>query len=123
MADIVFGSGGRLRPSGFSFGGQKSVPYRNPHPDPTADVPETGDLEVDSRAELTAVGKAFVERRNAEDKRYQHAVDGSYYAVLCFHSRQDLQEFLDAVGMGDRLIRDRYLDGYEFAAKVARAPN
>lgn len=94
-----------------------AIPYANPHPNPLASA-EYGaepDLEADSKAEMSALGEAFKERRKREDQRYRHAVDASYWSAICFHSREDLQSFLDAVGVGDQLFRGRYLDGYQLA--------
>lgn len=97
---------------------QLGVPYVNPHPDPLGDIEPTGDLEVDSAAELSAIGEAFKARAVAEQKRYKHAVDASYYTAVCFHTTDDLVKFLSAVGMQHKAFRGRYIDGYQLAAAL-----
>jgi hypothetical protein len=54
-------------------------PDREPEPDPMADVEYTGDLEEDSKRELTALQKGFRERARREQERFELATDSEYW--------------------------------------------
>lgn len=109
---------------GRGMGAGASVPYANPHPDPLAGVEYTDppNLEADSAAELSALDQAFRQRRDAEERRYKHAVDASYWVGVCFHSYEDLEEFLTAIGLNRAVFRGQYLDGYQLARAIGAGP-
>lgn len=83
--------------------------------DPLLDIEYTGDLEKDCEKELNAVQKAFYERRQKEQERFEIATDSEYWFCVCFSTRDQKEHFLKEMGLLD--IGDKYLDGYEVAKK------
>jgi hypothetical protein len=79
-------------------------------------VDYTGDLEQDSKAELTAVQQGFRDRAKREQKRFEAAVDTEYWFCVCFKTRADKNAFLAAAGL--KPVGDKYLDGYAVARKL-----
>lgn len=76
-------------------------------PDPS------GDIEVDSLADLDAVQRGFRERAKNEDKRFELVVDSEYWFAVCFQSRAQKERFLMAMKWIE--LGDKYLDGQEVA--------
>lgn len=85
-------------------------------PDPLAGLVPTGSVEVDSKAEVSAVLQGFRDRAKAEAKRYELATDSEYWLAVCFQSREQKEEFLRAVKM--LADGDKYLDGRKLAANL-----
>ena len=116
-----FGSGKTGFGGGKSANGGTEFPYTNPHKDPLEGIVDTDDLEKDLNAVAEKMGEAysgFVERSKAEQSRFKFAVDAGFWAGMCFKSKDDLQAFLDAIGMGYRLYDGLHIDGYELADKL-----
>lgn len=88
-------------------------------PDPLADVDYPDDLAGDSKAELDALGKAFVARRGQEDRRYRQTVDSEYWFCVAFRCKEDKQKFLTEVGVD--LREDKYVNGYDLARLLGLA--
>ena len=82
---------------------------------PLDDIPRAGDVETDSKAELTELQKGFAKRRQEEAKRRELATDSEYWCCLCFSSREQKEAFLQQTGLLP--IGDKYLDGYKVAEK------
>ena len=85
-------------------------------PDPLAEVEYTGDTELDSAAEFNALSSAFAQRGKAEAERRKSVTDSEYWFCMCFQSREQVEEFLQATGWGNRT--DKYVDGTKVAAIV-----
>lgn len=78
------------------------------------EMPEqTGDAEVDSAADLSALQVGFRKRAKDEGKRFEQATDTEYWACLCFQTREQKEAFLKALNL--LTIGDKYLDGQEVA--------
>lgn len=86
-------------------------------PDPLADVPVTGNVEVDAAVELDALAQGFRDRRKAEEKRFKNATDSEYWFAVCFSTREDKEKFVKAVG-NPKTLGDKYIDGYKLAAAL-----
>lgn len=82
---------------------------------PLDDLPLKGDVEIDSKEELTELQKGFAERRKEEASRFRLATDSEYWCCLCFSSREQKNAFLQATGLLS--LGDKYLDGYKIAEK------
>lgn len=80
-------------------------------------IPEqTGNPEVDSKADLDEVQASFRERIKAENSRFQNTTDSEYWFAMCFQSREQKDAFLRAMNLF--LIGDKYLDGIEVAKQL-----
>jgi hypothetical protein len=91
--------------------------YRAPTvPDPLAGLKSTGSVEVDSKAEVSAVLQGFKDRAKAEAKRFELATDSEYWFAVCFQSREQKEQFLRGLQM--LADGDKYLDGRKLAAKM-----
>lgn len=108
-----FGKGPGARTSkGMNFNGQA---FTKPEQDPLADVEYSGNLQEDSRAELTALQRAYRQRAKAEATRFRAATDSEYWVALCFTSRGEKETFLSQAGLIH--LGDKYIDG-RAAARV-----
>lgn len=88
---------------------QKKLMLKNPQPE-YVEMPEsTGDVELDSAADLAAVDLGFRERSKDEAARFRLATDSEYWFCVCFQSREQKEEFLSRMDLMD--IGDKYLDG------------
>lgn len=108
-----FGGGNRRKTSK----SEKTIPYKNPHPDPFADLPEAENLEEASKDEAKAIADAyagFKKRTEKERQRFEFAVDADFWCGLCFRTRADRNKFLEAVGV-NRLYNSQHIDGYELS--------
>ena len=100
----------------------------DPTPDPLATVEYTGNLEEDSRRELTALEQGYRERaaneqgyreRAAnEQKRFIAATDSEHWFAVSFPSRADKERFLRAIGLTGRAAPDKYMTGDQLAAAL-----
>ena len=81
-----------------------------------ADYEYTGDVEVDSKAEMSAVLAGFVARHKAEAARREKATDSEYWFCVCFQSRSQVEEFLQKSGWAP--ATEKYLDGQKLARKL-----
>jgi hypothetical protein len=89
-------------------------------PDALAGVKETGDVEVDAAAELEAVRKAFLNRKEKASKdRLWAGLDSEYWFCVCFQSRDQKEAFLKAMKWFEH--GDKYLDGKFVAKKLGVA--
>lgn len=89
---------------------------RNPPPK-LVDMPEpTGDIEVDTRADLDALSEGFRARARAEAKRFELATDSEYWCCLCFQTREQKEAFLGALNL--LLHGDKYIDGRVVAKQL-----
>lgn len=78
-------------------------------------VKQTGDVEVDAAAELEAVRKAFLNRKEKVSKdRLWAGLDSEYWFCVCFQTRDQKEAFLKAMKWFEH--GDKYLDG-KFVAK------
>lgn len=82
-------------------------------PNPLEDVDYTGDPQVDTVAEASAILTAFRERGKQEKATYKNATDSEFWFAICFRTRPQKDAFLEAVGWS--LIGDKYLDGHILA--------
>lgn len=80
-------------------------------------IPEqTGNPEVDSKADLDEVQASFRERIKTENSRFQNTTDSEYWFAVCFQTREQKDAFLKAMNLF--LIGDKYLDGLEVAKQL-----
>lgn len=88
-------------------------------PDPLADVETTGDDEVDTAAEYSALLEGFKSRARGEEERKRLVTDSEYWVAICFETREQKEAFLAALD----LLRhgDKYMDGYRVAEKFGVA--
>ncbi len=85
-------------------------------PDPLAGVEHTGDLEIDSLAELRALHAALAAKAAERLPSYQFATDSPYWYITVFRDRDAKETFLRRVS----IIRfgDKYLDGHRVSAQL-----
>ena len=76
-------------------------------------VGATGNAEVDSQQELSAVLSGFKGRAQVENQRFLDATDSEYWFAVCFQTREQKEEFLEKLKLME--IGDKYLDGMEVA--------
>ena len=81
-----------------------------PGPDPLAGVPETGDLAVDSLAELRAILAAMTAPPNQAPA---DVLDSPHWLTAYWPSREAKEEFLTASGLD--VLGDKYIDGHQAA--------
>lgn len=80
-------------------------------------MPElTGDPEKDSAADLDAVAEGFRNRAKQEKDRFELVTDSEYWTCICFQSRAQCDQFLEALKLTD--IGDKYLDGLQVAKRL-----
>ena len=104
-----------------SFGESMARPreaFDNPEENPLKDVPVTGDLEVDSAAEMKAVHDAMIETRRKVDRKVKYAIDGSFYMTIVWLSRQDRDAFMRKIRMDKSAYRGYFLDGYQLTRQL-----
>ncbi|WP_050586642.1 hypothetical protein, partial [Salinispora vitiensis] len=93
-----------------------------PEPDPLAGIEPSDDVEADITRETAALDEGFRARMRAENNRVRTATDSEHWVALCFRTREDKEKFLRLAGAetGHPLIEigDKYLDGYEVAARI-----
>lgn len=77
---------------------------------------QTGNPEIDSKADLDEVQASFRERIKTENSRFQNTTDSEYWFAMCFQSREQKDAFLRAMDLF--LIGDKYLDGVEVARQL-----
>lgn len=77
---------------------------------------QTGNPEIDSKADLDEVQASFRERIKTENSRFQNTTDSEYWFAMCFQSREQKDAFLRAMDLF--LIGDKYLDGVEVAKQL-----
>lgn len=90
----------------------------DPTPDPLANVEYTGNLEEDSRRELTALEQGYRDRAANEQKRFIAATDSEHWFAVSFPSRADKERFLRAIGLTGRAAPDKYMTGDQLAAAL-----
>lgn len=80
-------------------------------------MPEpTGDVVVDSYADLDAVQQAFRSDIKRENRRFELATDSEYWFCACFQTRAQKEAFLQAI---DIIAHgDKYIDGRILAEKM-----
>ena len=91
----------------------------NPLKDCLADVPITGKLDKDAKAELSAVLAAFKKRDKKEQVDKRAILDSEYWFCICFQSREQKDAFLKALDLFEH--GDKYLDGQFVAKKLGIA--
>lgn len=77
--------------------------------DPMKGVQLPDDLEKSPAVELSAVQQGFRDRAAQEAARFEDATDTGYYSCLVFENRDQLEAFLQGIGMLGQ--DDLYLDG------------
>lgn len=83
----------------------------NSLPDPLANVDYTGDLEADSKAELTELAKAahFRGVTAEEQKRYLSATDSEHWFCVVCRSRDEKVAALKALRVKTGIVGDKYI--------------
>ena len=75
-----------------------------------------GDIEADSKEEMSETLKAFKARKEKEADRSKNATDSEFWFCACFGSRAEKEQFLKAVGLLEQ--GDKYVDGHKLAEAV-----
>jgi hypothetical protein len=100
---------------------QRKVLKENPLPT-YVEMPElTGDAEADSKADLDSLMTGFRKRAADESTRFALAVDGGYWAALCFQTREQKDAFLRALNIQDLGNAECYFDGCAVAKRLGIA--
>ena len=86
--------------------------------DPLAAVVYTGNVEVDAKAEVSALLQAFRDRAKKEQDRRMAATDSEFWFAVCFETRAQKDEFLSKLGLIAHVHGDKYIDGSVLAAKL-----
>jgi hypothetical protein len=81
--------------------------------DPLGEVAQTGDLETDAQAEVSAVLSGFQDRARQEQARFELATDTEFWFSVYFQSREQKEAFLKALEW--LTSGDKYLNGLELA--------
>ena len=89
---------------------QKPKP-RKDLPDPLAGVDYTGDLEQDSKSELTELAKAahFRGVTSEEQRRYLGATDSEHWFCVVCRSRDEKAAALKALHIKTGIVGDKYI--------------
>lgn len=101
---------------------KKPVPKRSPLPslakakDPLKGVKVPDTIEEGCEVELDAVQQAFRDRAKQEAERFQDATDTGYYSCIVAENREQLDSFLEAVGLKDK--DDLFIDIRDLAAAL-----
>lgn len=77
----------------------------------------TGNAEVDSKKEISAVLQAFQKDAKGEAKTFVHNTASNFYGVIIFQTLEQLQAFCSGVGV-KLSDPDLYIDGCALAAKM-----
>jgi len=89
-----------------------ALPGMREKPGATPDV----DIREQTEAELEALRSDFQKRAHAEQDRFTDATDSEYWVAVCFHTRQQKEEFLAGMKLDD--LGDKYIDGVEAARRL-----
>ena len=84
-----------------------------PDPNPLDSVDLTGEIEADSKAEVSAILSAFQDRSRRETEAKVEALDSEFWCCLCFQTRSQKEAFLQAMKWDH--LGDKYLDGQKVA--------
>lgn len=84
-------------------------------PDPLASVEYAGNVEEDAKREFTALELAFKEQAKAEKASQKYANDSEFWFCACFQSREQVEAFLQALGIDPDT---KYLSGFHLAEKL-----
>lgn len=84
-----------------------------------AGIAQTGDVEVDSKVELSATLKAFKEQQKFVTGIKRQTTDSEFWVAICFQTREQKEAFIAAKGWID--VGDKYLDGLEIAKRESVA--
>lgn len=76
----------------------------------------TGDVETDSKNDLTELQAAFRKRVESENNRLDLTTDSEYWVALCFTTRGQKEEFLRKLNLIQ--FGDKYLDGERVAKEL-----
>ena len=89
---------------------------KNPVPKYYEMPEQTGNPEIDSVADLSALDAGFRARMKDEGKRFELATDTEYWVCMCFQSRDQKEQFLSELN----LLRfgDKYIDGQDVAKEL-----
>lgn len=87
-----------------------------PTPDPLAAIEYQGKLEPDCKAEMSALLKAFSDRKTTARAQFRELVDTEYWFCVCFQNRAQKNAFLAAIGWLE--LGDKYLPGDAVAKKM-----
>lgn len=74
---------------------------------------QTGNAEVDSKADLDELQAGFRKRAKDEGKRFEQATDTEYWCAIAFQTREQKEAFLKALNLME--VGDKYLDGQQVA--------
>jgi hypothetical protein len=91
------------------------------HPAEVADnpldsLPDTGDLEGNTQAEISAALAFIIAEKKIRRDAYRVMVDHEYWVCVCFQSRDQKEEFLDKAKWRD--LGEKYIDGLALAKRM-----
>lgn len=70
----------------------------------------------DTKQELNELQQAFKNAADRENTRFWDAVDSEFWFAICFQTREQKEEFLQALKLLD--LGDKYLDGMKVAKRL-----
>jgi len=88
-----------------------------PAPDPLEDLPDTGSVQENAKAELEAIQTGFMRRLKKERERTIDKFDTEYWCCLIFETREQKEAFLAALKI-TVAEGDKYVDGYVIARRL-----
>lgn len=86
-------------------------------PDPLAGMVRTGDLEIDSQNELGEVGMRIRDEMQDWYDQFRSDADPGFYLCAVFQSHDQLDAFLEAIGMEDH-IGAQFINGLVLAERL-----
>lgn len=87
-----------------------------PETSPVEGMEYTGNVELDSREEISETLRAFKERAKREETRRRLATDSEFWTCFVFQDREQKEAFLRALNLLQH--GDKYLDGRVVAKKL-----
>lgn len=73
-------------------------------------------IQENVNQEMSAILKAIIERKRAQAERFRITDDPEYFLCLCFQSRDQKDEFVQAAGWAD--FGYKYINGLDVARKL-----
>lgn len=76
----------------------------------------SADTPAEAKEEVSAVLQGFMDRRKAEQERFELVTDSEYWVAVCFPTRALKEEFLSELEM--LKDGDKYIDGMQLADAI-----
>lgn len=86
-----------------------------PDTDPFDGLDTTGDPEADGDNLVNLARQEFIENEEARLDAYRTMIDPEFYLVVCFQSREQVDEFLEKSGLESLGVGNKFVDGLRVA--------